>query len=367
MKKRRIVLASILKPVDDTRMTEKLGATLAQVEGNEVYVIGYPSRTETSPDSITSLPLKPFTRISFGRMLAPLAVLKKCVQVKPEVLIVNTHELMIISIINRILFGTIILYDIQENYARNILHTPAFPPLLRPLLAGWVRLKETLLTPFFNGIILAEKCYEQELPFVRKNYVVVENKAILPKHFLREPPSNKIKLVFTGTLAEGTGVFQAIRFTQKLHQLNPKVELEIIGYCALPASLLKIRSAIAGCTFIKLTGGDQLVPHHQIMEAIRTASFGIICYAPAPHIKDKVPTKVFEYLACELPILLQPEPKWVELCTPCCASIQVDFNDPDVHVINTQLNQPFYTTKPQAVTWQAEEAHFLGWVRQFLI
>lgn len=45
MKKRRIVLASILKPVDDTRMTEKLGATLAQVEGNEVYVIGYPSRT----------------------------------------------------------------------------------------------------------------------------------------------------------------------------------------------------------------------------------------------------------------------------------------------------------------------------------
>lgn len=366
MKKRRIVLASILKPVDDTRMTEKLGATLAQVEGNEVYVIGYPSRTETSPDSITTLPLKPFTRISFGRMLAPFAVLKKCIQVKPELLIVNTHELLIISIINRILFGAIIMYDIQENYARNILYTPAFPTLLRPLLAGWVRLKETLLTPLFQGMLLAEKCYEQELPFVAKNYVVVENKAMLPKHFLRQPPTDKIKLVFTGTLAESTGVFQAISFTQKLHHLNPKIELEIIGYCAIPTTLTKIRSAIAGCTFIKLTGGDQLVPHPQILEAIRTASFGIVCYPVAPHTRNKVPTKLFEYLACELPILLQPEPKWVDLCTPCKAAIVEDFDNPDLPKILAQMNETFYTSRPVNVTWREEEGRFLELVNNFL-
>jgi len=367
MKKRRIVLASILKPVDDTRMTEKLGVTLAQVEGNEVYVIGYPSRTPASPDSITSLPLKPFTRISFGRMLAPLVVLKKCIQVKPELLIVNTHELLIVGMVNRILFGTKIVYDIQENYARNILHTTAFPLLLRPVLAGWVRLKETLLTPLFQGMLLAEKCYEQELPFVRKNYVVVENKAMLPKHFLRQPPTDKIKLVFTGTLAESTGVFQAISFTQKLHHLNPKIELEIIGYCAIPTTLTKIRSAVAGCTFLKLTGGDQLVPHPQILEAIRTASFGIVCYPTAPHTRNKVPTKLFEYLACQLPILLQPKPKWVELCTPSNAAIEVDFDNPDLSSINVQLTQRFYTTKAEHVTWQTEEVRFLRWLDKILV
>lgn len=271
MKKRRIVLASILKPVDDTRMSEKLAASLAKLEGFEVFVIGYPSQTKTGNNSVVRMPLKLFTRISIGRLLAPLAVLRKCIQVKPKLLIVNTHELLMLSIVNRILFGTKIVYDIQENYARNILHTTAFAWPLRPLLAGWVRLKETLLTPIFHGVLLAEKCYENELPFVRSKSLVLENKAVVPANFRRQPPADKIKLVFTGTLAETTGVFQAIRLAKNLHSLNPKVELEIIGYCAVPSTLQKIRSAIAGYTFIGLTGGDQLIPHDQILEAIRTA------------------------------------------------------------------------------------------------
>lgn len=366
MKKRRIVLASILKPVDDTRMTEKLGVSLAQVEGNEVYVIGYPSRTQTSPDSITSLPLQPFTRISFGRMLAPLAVFKKCIQVKPELLIVNTHELLIVGVVNRILFGTKILYDIQENYARNILHTTAFALPLRPLLAGWVRLNEMLLTPLFHGVLLAEKCYENELPFVRLKSLVLENKAVVPVNFKRQPPTDKIKIVFTGTLAESTGVFHAINLTQKLHQLNSKIELEIIGYCAITSTLTKIRSAIAGSAYIKLTGGEQLVPHQQILEAIRTANFGFICYPIAPHTRNKVPTKLFEYLACKLPILLQSEPKWVDLCTPCKAAIVVDFDNPDLPKILAQMNEPFYTSRPVNVTWREEEERFLVLVNNFL-
>jgi glycosyltransferase involved in cell wall biosynthesis len=366
MKKRRIVLASILKPVDDTRMSEKLAASLARLEGYEVYVIGYPSQSKTPADSIIRIPLKPFSRISIGRLLAPLAVLKKCIQVKPEILIVNTHELLIVSVVNRILFGTKIVYDIQENYARNILHTTAFAWPLKPLLAGWVRFKEMLLTPLFHGVLLAEKCYANELPFVRSKSLVLENKAVVPANFIRQPPADKIKLVFTGTLAESTGVFQAISLALKLHQLNPKVELEIIGYCALPATLLKIKSAIAGCSFIKLTGGDQLVPHTEILEAIRTASFGIICYPPAPHIRGKVPTKLYEYLACQLPILLQPEPAWIELCEPHHAAIAVDFDNPDFPKILAQLNDSFYTSQPMNVTWRDEEAQFLEQVRKFL-
>jgi len=365
MKKRRIVLASILKPVDDTRMTEKLGASLSEVEGVDVYVIGYPSQSQASLHSITSLPLHSFKRISLGRMLAPLIVFKKCIQVKPDVLIVNTHELLIVSVLNRILFGSKIVYDIQENYARNILFTPAFFWLLRPLLAGFVRFKEVLLTPLFQGVLLAEKCYEKELPFGRKNRIVIENKAIVPAGFHRHPPAHKIKIVFTGTLAESTGVFRAIGLVQKLHQLNPKIELELIGYCAIPAMLGKIRSAINGCTFIQLTGGDRLVPHQQVLEAIRTAHFGIVCYPPAPHTRNKMPTKLYEYLACELPILLQQEPPWINLCNQSQAAILVDFDNPNVAEINTQLSKPFYTTKPRHVTWQSEETRFLDWINKF--
>lgn len=366
MKNRRIVLASILKPVDDTRMSEKLAPSLAKLEGSTVYLIGYPTQLQIADDSIFRLPLKSFSRISVGRILAPLSVLKKCIQVKPKLLIVNTHDLLLVAIVNRILFGSKIVYDIRENYARNILYTPAFSPVLRHLLAGWVRLKERLLTPLFHGVLLAEKCYESELSFVRSKSLVLQNKAVVPANFKRKPETDSIKLVFTGTLAESTGVFQAIDLAKKLHTQNPKIELTIIGFCALPSTLAKIKSAVAGWSYINLVGGDRLVPHNQILEVISTANFGIVYYPSARHTRGKMPTKLFEYLACQLPILLQPEPAWVALCEPCHAAIPVDFENPDIPEILVQSNASFYTQMPQGVIWQSEETRFLEYTNKFL-
>ncbi|MEQ9592877.1 MAG: glycosyltransferase, partial [Cyclobacteriaceae bacterium] len=123
MKKRRLVIASVLKPIDDTRMYEKMAVSLCTLEHWEVAVIGYPSRHKPVQAGITFLPLQPFSRISFSRLAAPVRVFKLIIQLRPEVLIVNTYELLIVAIVNRILFGTKIIYDIRENYFRNIAYT----------------------------------------------------------------------------------------------------------------------------------------------------------------------------------------------------------------------------------------------------
>jgi hypothetical protein len=53
IKKRRIVLASVLKPVDDTRMFEKIGVSLAGADEAEVIIIGYPSQRPPTHQTIT--------------------------------------------------------------------------------------------------------------------------------------------------------------------------------------------------------------------------------------------------------------------------------------------------------------------------
>ena len=107
MKKRRIVLASILKPVDDTRMFEKMAVSLARVNEYEIFVIGFPTKEpKVISQNITQIPLKKFNRLSIGRLLAPLKVLNYIYKVKPEVLMVNTHELLLVSCVNRIFFYT---------------------------------------------------------------------------------------------------------------------------------------------------------------------------------------------------------------------------------------------------------------------
>lgn len=368
MKKRRLVLASILKPVDDVRMSEKLGATLAKLSASEVFVIGYPSTAPPTNSSIHQMPLNRFKRISLARLLVPLEVLRKCIKVKPDLLVVNTHELLIVAVINRILFGTRICYDIRENYLHNILYTSTFWIGLRPLLGAWVRLKEWLLAPFFLHFFLAEKSYVHELGFIGNKYLVLENKAVLPEGFTRKPDLAKRQLLFTGTLAASTGVFEAIEITKKLNAVDPRFALNILGYCPVPATLNRIQQAINGCAFISLTGGDKLVPHELILNAIQASYAGIISYPASPHLNRKMPTKLYEYTACKLPILVTRNQQWVEFCAAFPAAVPVDFSNPDLPGILQQLDSTlFYTTPSNHVFWHRDEPAILDWLNKIFI
>ncbi len=368
IKKRRIVIASVLKPVDDTRMLEKLGRSLAGTQKFEVFIIGFPSRLAVPVDEgITLLPLPFFSRLSLTRVLIPFKILEKCIQVKPDMVIVNSHELLIVGLLNRIFFGSRIIYDIRENYYRNILLTDAFPKVLRWPLALFFRLKERCLSPFFSHIFLAEKGYLRELTFVKNKSTVLENKVRVPSSFQRVPKPGRIRLLFTGTLAESTGVFQAIELAKQLHQKNESVELMIVGYCAQPETYQRLLQAIKNLPFIQLVGGQELVPHSQIFEALSEADYGIIYYPPSPHTANSIPTKLYEYLGCRLPILLQDYQPWVELCKPYRAAVVVNFSQPDLHLIQRAMKEShFYDQSPTGVTWADEEPKLLEVVDKLL-
>lgn len=359
MKKRRIVIASILKPVDDTRMLEKMAVTLGDSGKYDVFIIGYPSKPIHGYTNIVLLPLLPFPRLSLRRLVAPWKVFGMIHKVNPDIVIVNTHELLTVAILNRILFGTRIIYDIRENYFRNILYTEAFGRLLRPFLAAYVRLKEVMASPWIKLFLLAEQGYQNEVKFARP-HLVIENKAAISRPPVRQRHPGKIRLLFSGTLAESTGVFQAIQLARKLHQVEPAITLDLIGYCAKPGVLQKIREAIESYSFIQLLGGDRLVPHHDIIGAITNADFGLVCYPVSRQNENSIPTKVYEYLASRLPILLQQHPPWVALCKRWDACIPLDFESVDPAWLLQQMQQTFYPTAPEEVTWEPEGLKLLA-------
>ena len=361
MKKQRIVIASLLKPVDDTRMFEKMGATLSDSGQYEIFIVGYPSRSIPVHANIHFLPLTSFSRISLGRLLAPLHVLRIVHQVNPQILIVNTHELLIVAVLNRILFGARIIYDVRENYYRNILYAGSFPLLLRPLLAAWVRLKEKLTAPLFDHFFLAENGYQKEMSFFRNRATVIENKATESKGLSRARMPGKLRLLFSGTLAESTGVFQAIDLAKKLHSLNDHIHLTLIGYCAKAETVKRIHQEIKESAFIQLHGGNYLVPHPEVIKAIYASDFGMICYPPSRHIENSIPTKLYEYLASRLPILLQNHPPWIELASRYQACIAIDFPTIDPQALLQQMLLPFYGSSPGEVSRLPQEKVGLTW------
>jgi len=359
IKKRRILLASVLKPVDEPRMFERMGLSLV-AKGYDVFIAGLPSASGKPVSGIHFFPHQKFGRISIGRIKVRFAVLKKAFIIRPDIFIVSTHELLGVALFYRICTGKKIVYDIQENYWRNIMYTTVFPRILRPLIAFPVRLKEIITSPLFSKFLLAERCYEDELSFTKRKSVIIENKCVIPKGFQRKPSTDSIQLLFTGTIAESTGVFQAINLAKKLHEQEPRTRLYIIGYCAQSSTLEKIKKEISQYPFISIADGALFASHAEIMDAIATANYGVICYPLSPHLENKVPTKLYEYLSCRLPMLLQNHKPWVEGSKAQDTAIIVNFNEPHVASILSQMNtRRFYTETIRGTTWESEEKKLL--------
>jgi hypothetical protein len=364
IKKSRIVIASVLKPVNDTRMTEKLGGSLQQ--RYDVHIIGFPAAHTHVIGMLTVHPLPFFKRLSFKRLLARITILSRTVRLRPDVFIITTHELLTAGLVAKALTGCRLIYDIQENYWRNILYTPAFPRILRPFIAAIVRLRERMAMKFIDHCFLAEAGYRDELRFLPDRVTVLENKIVRPRNEAqlpinrRYPEGKTLHLLFSGTLAESTGVFTAIRLTHTLHALDNSVRLTVIGYCALPEQLKQLKKECAAVDYIQLTGGDQLVPHQDILTAIQVADVGIIAYLPNPATKNSVPTKLYEYLGYHLPVLLTEHPVWQQRCALYNAAVTFNNNAPDAAEILRQLRmQTFYTTAPTGTYWdtEAEKLH----------
>ena len=129
--KKKIVLASVLKPVNEIRMFSKIATSLAKAS-YDVSIIGYQPTGAFPKTPIHLYPIGIFHRLSIKRVFAPFHIFKHWLALKPDILIVSTHELLFWGVLTRLFLRTRVIYDVQENYYLNILHTSAFPAA-RPL------------------------------------------------------------------------------------------------------------------------------------------------------------------------------------------------------------------------------------------
>lgn len=362
--KSTVVIASVLKPVDDSRMYEKIGATLAESDAFNVHIIGCESARSTHP-GISQHGFKAFGRVSLRRFLAPWKILSIALRLNPDILIIGTHELLYAAMFMKIRRKCKVIYDVQENYYWNILYTTAFPILLRPFVALYVRAKETLAARYIDHFFLAEKGYEHEITFPGSRYTVIENKVRVEeteKKLPAEFPSRKnIHLIFSGTLAETTGVFTAIDLAIKLHVIDDRFRFTIIGFCSQPKVLEKIRLLIQPRRFIKLITGDKPVPHAEIFKHIHMSDFGLVTYQINPSTMNSIPTKLYEYLGFHLPILLVNHKPWVEFCHPYEAAVVFDAAQYDAgEMYREMMSKKFYPVDPVTVYWESEAPKLLA-------
>ncbi|MGI4760677.1 MAG: glycosyltransferase [Janthinobacterium lividum] len=371
-----ILLASVLKPIDDTRMLGKFARTLADA-GARVAVAGRASAASPPlPANISQHVLFQGGRLSLGRLAAQGRYWRLLGQLRPALVVVHAPELLPLTLLWRALGrDRRFIYDIRENYALNVGTQQVYQGFVKRLLATGLRWVEGLAARRAAAVVLAEASYADELPFVQalpaSQALVLENKyqpaagERLPRQARPRPAADEpIRLLFSGTISELNGVREAIAMAHRLNASWPGgAELTIIGFCQQPAllgqlALLAERPA-GSQPVVTLAARAEPVPHACIVAAIRRAHLGLLPYRPHPSTWRCRPTKLFEYLAHGLPVLVPANPLWVSVVQAHGAGLVVDFADAAAAaaIVVAALPQAhFYSAgvPAEAVQWASE-------------
>ncbi|MGI4744388.1 MAG: hypothetical protein ACRYG7_55260 [Janthinobacterium lividum] len=370
-----LLLASVLKPLDDTRMYGKFARTIAGLlpAPGRVWVAGRQAPTPTAPLRVEFASLLQGTRLSLGRLLAQARYWRLLRQVRPSLVLVHAPELLPLTLLWQQLGpGRQFIYDVQENYALNIRSQGVYPAVVRGLLARGLRWVEAQAARRAAAVVLAEASYASELPFLEQlpagRVLVLENKyqpqpgEALPLAAHPFPaPTEPLRLLFSGTISALNGVHEAIELARQLRLAwLGGVGLTIIGFCQQPALVADLqRLASEEADWLTLIGGAALVPHARLVAEIGRNHLGLLPYRPHSSTERCRPTKLFEYLAHGLPVLVPPNPLWAGLVQAHQAGLVVDFAQPAAaaaQVAGALRSSIFYPAGPPTddVLWAGE-------------
>lgn len=368
MSKKVVAILSVLKPVDDTRNLEKIASSLGNTNKYDINIIGFWAKNLPDVQNINYHPIFHFDRLSIQRLFAPIKILQLLIKVKPELIIVTCSELLIVTCAYKIIFGSKIIYDIQENYYRNIVYTSTYPKPLRHIIGLAIRGTEWITAPFFDRFILAEKVYKDQLRFMRTCYEVIENKAVIPAALKRTQSTNKPRTTFlySGTIARHYGIFDAVNFIKTFHALNNDTELRIVGFAPDHKVFRSLSTEITGCNYIDIVGGNKLVPHNQILKEMTNADFCLLPYQNNKSTEGRMPTKLFECLALEIPMIITPNETWNSIIAENNAGIIHNFQSANIPLKKIESGSYFGNNLSNNYLWNQEQSKILNIVDRLI-
>ncbi len=370
MIRKTVVLASVLKPVNDPRLYERFALSMAKSNKYDVKIIGFPPQKMPVNENITCHSLGHFSRFSIKRWLTPFRILRFYIKEKPEYIIFNTPEIQLVTVLYKIIFGSKVIYDVTENYRLTFIHKRMLILLANRLLAHLIRLKERMLSRFIDHFILAEAVYESQLPFLGNRYTIAENKPaagplmeVLERpYFTQKKAKYDFKLLFSGTISREYGLKTALSFFELLNK-HVNVSLTITGICRSEHDKALIEEYKNRYANIFSIISPYPVDHDIILSEILACDAGIMPYPLNEANIGKMPSKFYEFLALDKPLMTSYNRLWVNKLTHLQNVLLIDFTQPDINLIKETIKAIDKSTSGQIInhkyTWESEESRFL--------
>jgi glycosyltransferase involved in cell wall biosynthesis len=311
---------SLLNPAIHSRIFFKMA--LSQVRaGYRVSIIAQdPAPAPYLREGIEIIPLGVFGRLSWRRIWYSWRFSKLAQRVQADIYQIHTVELLGAGKkLKKALPRCQVVFDMHEDYVANILFADYYPKASRPKLAARVKAVQENFCKWGDGLILAEECFQGILPFPSERTIVAANKfqapsAVAPPRLVLQDP-NLPMMLCTGTIAMNWGIFRAVDLWVEMNKFQP-INLVVAGHSQDDGVIDAIQNRVKtnGLAHrFALVGGTTYVPYEELVALIKVCTFGVALYQLKENIKDRIPTKFYEFMAAGKPLIFSENPIWESL------------------------------------------------------
>ena len=360
----KIVHLTSVHPAVDARIFHKECRTLAAA-GYDVALVA-PHRYDETVNDIR-IKAVPFPVDRKRRFLQTVwQVYRAGLREDASIYHIHDPELIPIGILLK-LSGRSVVYDVHEDFPKDVLKKQYILPMARPGLAQLVESAESLAAAVFDGIVTATPVIGRRFP--PKKTVVVQNFAMMDEWISTNaiPYSKRGPImVYVGSITEVRGIRETMTALSLLPaKLEPR--LALAGNFS-PSTLEDECRRSPGWERVDFAGWRSRTELAQILGSAR---LGLVLLHPTPTYLESQPTKLYEYMSAGLPVIASSFPLWRDLIERNGCGIVVDPLDPNAiaRAIEWMLEHPSEAeamgargraTVEKYFTWDAEASKLLG-------
>lgn len=313
----RIVVISTVHETYDTRIFYKQILSL-----QSKYEIVYFSATLETPQYDWIIPLSK-SRTKMGRLLTHLSLIRRLPRFKADLYLLHDPELLPLGILLK-LFGNKVVWDMHEDTYSDIRTKTYVKPLVRSAFAFIYKLFQVVSYKLFDGFVLAEDGYRSYFGESTKT-CIVHNYALLDQlnnydHIAKEPRT----IVYIGSISVNRGIYQLLDLVIRVKIEFPDIRLILIGPFSDDSLDANVQKYIRHNNIednVQIRGSMKNVEAYPV---IAKCMIGLALLLPEPNFTKSLPTKMFEYMALGLPVVVSNFPRWEDIVKSHQAGVVVD-------------------------------------------
>ncbi len=235
--------------------------------------------------------------------------LRKAIAAQADVYHFHDPELIPLGLLLKVFTSARVIYDIHEDYPRQIRSKQWIPAILRKPIAWGMGLLERVASWVLDGMVAATPSIARRFPASKT--MVVSNFPRLEEISIgdEDPTPYHQRPNWVAYVGGITTIRSAVEMVKAIALAQTPAELVLAGTFE-SQTLQETLSALPGWARVRFLGW---VSRSEVAALLAKARVGLVLYHPLPNHIEAQPNKIFEYMAAGIPFVASDFPLWREL------------------------------------------------------